>query len=240
VIRAVFFDIDDTLFSTTTFSARARRAAVEALAAHGLRMTPDDLYRELEEVIAEFGSNYEHHFDRLLQRLPRGAAEGVNRAILVAAAVRAYHDAKVEHLKPFDDVLPALRRLARAPLVRGVITTGLQVKQAEKLLRLGVYPLLTPSAIFISDQIGISKPNPKLFLRACAEVGAAPAECVHVGDHPGHDIDPANAAGMVSVLVRRNSKHANEPSRTAPRHSVADLTELLTLLAESYRVEFPA
>ena len=42
------------------------------------------------------------------------------------------------------------------------------MKQAEKIHRLGVYPFLSPGAVFISDTIGISKPNPKLWQRACA------------------------------------------------------------------------
>lgn len=240
MLKAVFFDIDDTLYSTTDFAALARKAAVEALRAHGVQMGSDDLYRELVEVIGEFSSNYEHHFDKLLLRLPREAWDGINPAILVAAAVAAYHDAKEPYLRPFPDVLPALRRLGPTPLVAGIITAGLPVKQAEKLIRLGVYPHLTPSAIFISDQIGISKPNPKLFLRACQETGVAPGEAIYVGDHAAHDIDPANEVGMISVLVKRGGKYAGVQGRTPPRHAVADLTELLTVLARDYRVELPS
>ncbi|MBI2898930.1 MAG: TIGR02253 family HAD-type hydrolase [Planctomycetes bacterium] len=239
MLKAVFFDIDDTLFSTTEFAALARRAAIEALRTHGVRMSAEELLREFQEVVAEFSSNYPNHIDKLLLRLPREATAGVNPAVLVAAAVAAYHDAKGPHLRPFPDVLPALRRLAASPLFRGIITSGLPVKQAEKLLRLGVYPLLTPAAIFISDQIGISKPNPKLFLRACADCGLEPSECAYVGDHPANDIDPANEIGMVTVLARRNTRHSNEPARTAPRHIVADFTELLTLLSGEYRVNVP-
>lgn len=239
MLKAIFFDVDDTLFSTTEFAAQARRAAMEALQSHGVKLPVEALVRELEEVISEFSSNYEHHYDKLLLRLPRGSSAGANPAVLIAAAVAAYHDAKHHHLRPFDDVLPALQRLAKTTLIRGIITTGLQIKQAEKLLRLGVYPYLTPTAIFISDQIGISKPNPKLFQRACAEIGVPPTECLHVGDHPAHDIDPANALGMVTVLVKRKSRHANEPARTPPRHSVSDLTELLTLLETEYKLAIP-
>ena len=45
----------------------------------------------------------------------------------------------------------------------GILTPGLQVKQAEKLVRLGVLPWLDPGAIFFSDQMGVSKPNPKIY-----------------------------------------------------------------------------
>ncbi len=234
-LKAVFFDIDDTLFSTTDFAEGARRAAVDAMRRRGLRLPAEHVMRELSEVISEFSSNYDQHFDKLLLRLPRRSFDGVNPAILVAAGVQAYHDAKPRRLRPFPDVPPVLERLARTDLVRGVITAGLAVKQADKLLRLGVYEFFTPTAIFISDQIGISKPNAKLFQRACEEVGVEPGETMHVGDHPTHDIDPANRLGMVTVLVRRG-RHGREEGKSRPRHELGSFKELLTILRKDYSV----
>lgn len=234
-LKAVFFDIDDTLFSTTEFAARARRSAVDNMRRHGLRLPTEHLLKELLEVISEFSSNYEQHFDKLLLRLPPRTFDGVNPAVLVAAGVQAYHDAKIRHLRPWPDVPPVLTRLARTELVRGVITAGLSVKQADKLLRLKLYELFTPTAIFISDQIGISKPNPKLFQRACEEVGVDPKETMYVGDHPLHDIDPANALGLVTVHVRRG-KHAPVEGKTPATHSVGDFRELLTILRKDYNL----
>jgi putative hydrolase of the HAD superfamily len=234
-LKAVFFDIDDTLFSTTDFASKARRAAVEAMRRRGLRLPTEHILRELQEVIAEFSSNHEHHFDKLLLRLPRRSWDGVNPAILVAAGVQAYHDAKFHQLRPYPDVPPVLARLARTDLVRGIITAGLEVKQADKLLRLGLYDYFTPTAIFISDQIGISKPNSKLFQRACDEVGVAPRETMYVGDHPTHDVDPANALGMITVHVRRG-KHAPEQGRTKPAYTLKNFKELLTVLRKDFNV----
>lgn len=231
----IFFDIDDTLYSTTEFAEKARRAAVDSLRRHGLRLPADHVLRELHEVIAEFSSNHEHHFDKLLLRLPRRSFDGVNPAILVAAGVQAYHDAKFRLLRPYPDVPPVLAKLARTDLVRGIITAGLEVKQADKLLRLGLYDCFTPTAIFISDQIGISKPNAKLFQRACEEVGVQPRETMYVGDHPTHDIDPANSLGMATIHVRRG-KHAPEQGRSKPTYELKDFKELLTVLRKDFNV----
>lgn len=234
-LKAIFFDIDDTLFSTTDFSDRARRAAVAAMRRHGLRLPKDHLLRELAEVIVEFSSNYENHFDKLLLRLPRGSFDRVNPAILVAAGVRAYHDAKNRLFKPYPDLPPVLKKLSRTDLTLGIITAGLQVKQADKLLRLGLYERFTSTAIFISDQIGISKPNPKLYQRACAEARVQPREAMYIGDHPTHDIDPANALGMVTVRVRRG-KHALENGRSRATYEISSFRELLTALRKDFSV----
>jgi putative hydrolase of the HAD superfamily len=232
-LRALLLDIDDTLYSTTAFAAMARRRSAEALHRLGVAYPVNLLLRELEEIIAEFSSNDERHYHRLLQRLPRRTFEGLNPAILIAGAVRAYHETKTR-LSPFPDVLPTLRRLARTDLIRGVVTAGLDIKQAEKILRLGVYEYLTPSAIFISDQIGISKPNPKLYRRACEELGVRPEEAVYVGDNPLTDIDPANDVGMITVLCRRGGKHEALRGRTRPRHTIRTFVELLRILEQHY------
>jgi len=235
-LRAVFFDIDDTLYSTSEFAAAARRAAVEAMIEHGLRMSADDAFAELGEVIAEFGSNYPHHYDRLLRRLPESALPSGNPAIVVAAAIGAYHDMKYTSLVPFPEAPGTLESLAtRTPLKLGIVTEGLEIKQAEKLVRLHLLQWIARDAVFISDQIGISKPNTKLYLRACAAVGARPQETMYVGDHPVNDVAPAKAIGMVAVRHRRESgKHAREEGTVKPDYEIRGLAELLPILKADF------
>lgn len=239
-LDAIFFDVDDTLFSTSEFAARARLASCEAMHAVGLKLEPAVLLAELEEVVAEFTSNYDHHFDQLLRRIPRRHYKGVNPAVITAAAVIAYHGTKQSELSPFPDAIALLEDLARLELVRGVISSGLSVKQAEKLLRLGVYPYLTPTAIYISEQIGINKPNVKLYRRACSDLNLRPARCMYVGDHPARDIDPANALGMVTVRLRRGGRHDKAGlGQSAARHEIRHYDELRALLVRDYGLALP-
>lgn len=235
-LRALFLDIDDTLYSTSEFAERARRNAMEAMIEHGLRLTVEQAMAELREVIAEFGSNYAFHYDRLLKRLPRHVLPKGNPAILVAAAVGAYHDTKYRSLFPFRDVPQVLATLReKTPLRIGVITDGLELKQAEKLVRLGIVRWLDPEAIFISDQIGISKPNRKLYQRACDVAGLPPAECMYVGDHPENDIAPARAIGMVTVRHRSSGgKHAGRDAPEAPDYEISTFHELIPILRDDF------
>ena len=236
-LRAIFFDVDDTLYSTSDFAHLARQRGIEAMRQAGLKVPREDLVRELNEVIAEFPSNYEHHYDKLLVRLPASTLEGVNPAVVVAAGVVAYHETKVRELKPYDDVLFALRRLSKTGVILGVITGGLAIKQAEKLIRLGVLKFLDPRAIIISDQVGFGKANPKLYLRACQETGVKPQEAMYVGDNPANDIDPPNEIGMITVRIHRDGKYAHLTSKTPPAHEINDLGELIDLLRDRYGID---
>jgi len=238
-LDAIFFDVDDTLFSTFEFAEKARWASCVSMHAAGLTLEPREIMDELREVVSEFTSNYDHHFDQLLRRIPKRHYKGVNPAILSAAAVVAYHDTKLRELTPYPDAIALLRDLAPLDLVRGIITNGLTIKQAEKLLRLGVYPFLSPTAIYVSEQIGINKPNVKLYRRACSDLNLKPARCMYVGDHPTKDVDPANALGMVTVRMRRGGRHDSVVGQTLPRHEVRDFEALRSILVSEYGLALP-
>jgi len=238
-LSAILFDIDDTLCATTEFAHRARLNAVRAMLAAGLRADEDHVVAELSEVISEFSSNYEHHFDKLLLRLPPEAHAHLNRALVVAAGVAAYHDTKFREWHPFAGVAELFRDLREVGVRVGIITHGWTVKQAEKLVRLELVPFLDPQAIFISDQIGISKPNPKLYASALRSMGVEAGRTMYVGDHPAHDINPPKSLGMIAVWARAAAKHSPGPKDATPDHVIDDFEDLRRLLRADYGLALP-
>ncbi len=229
-IKAILFDIDDTLYSTSRFADLARLNSVNAMIKAGLKYDVDQSMQELKEVIDEFGSNYEHHYDRLLLRIPKETYEGINPAIIVAAGIIAYHKTKNNSLKPHKDVTVTLKKLSKMGIILGIITAGLKIKQAEKLIRLGLLKYINPEAIFITDQIGIGKPNIKLYKYVCDSLGFPPQSCMYVGDNPITDIDPPNKLGMITVLHRRGGKYHNITGTTKPDYTITNMRQLLRIL----------
>lgn len=235
-LAAVFFDIDDTLYASTAFAQGARRSAVEAMVATGLDVPVDVAARELEDVVREFTSNYGHHYDKLVLRLAHHLRPGVHPSLVVAAGVVAYHR-RTEELAPFPDAVRLLDALARERLVRGVISNGFTVKQAEKLVRLGLHEKFSPGAFFVSEEMGVAKPQPRVFSLACEALGLDPRESLYVGDDPSKDVDPAHEAGLWTCLRRGVGKHAEAAARHAADFEVEDLEALLPLLRA--RFDFP-
>ncbi len=235
LLDVIFFDLDDTLYSTTSFADGARRNAIRAMILAGLRIEEDAGVAELAEVVAEFSSNYSDHFGRLINRLGPAAVGERNPAVLIAAGVVAYHRSKEAGLVILDDAKAALETLHAAGVRLGVISAGLQVKQAEKLIRIGALDYFDPTAIFFSDQVGISKPNPKIYAKACAYAGVEPERAMYVGDRPTHDVAPARAIGMKTVhYTGARGKYATQACDAAPHHALDDLLDLLLVLSDSY------
>ena len=234
-LRAVLFDVDDTLYSTTDFARRAREQSVRAMIAAGLALPFDEVMAELEEVVREFPSNFEAHYDSLLLRLPISASGQVNPAVIVASGVVAYHETKWRELSVSADALEELRRLAeRGDLVLGSVTSGVPVKQAEKLVRLGVLKYLAPNAIFFAEQMGYSKHNAKLYSQVCRVLGLPPGECLCVGDHPVRDVDSPKRAGVLTALYRGGGKYAREHGETEPDYVIQNFWDLLEIIERDF------
>ena len=236
-LRAVLFDVDDTLYSTTEFAARARENSVRAMIGAGLALPYEDVAAELDEVVREFPSNFESHFDALLLRLPTGACGQVNPAVIVASGVVAYHETKWREFSASADALEVLRSLSgKGGLRLGAVTSGVPVKQAEKLIRLGVLEHLEARAIFFAEQMGYSKHNPKLYVQVCRVLGLPPEQCMFVGDHPVRDVDSPNRAGLITVLYQGGGKYGGERGETDPDYAVQNFWDLSEIIERDFDV----
>ena len=95
----------------------------------------------------------------------------------------------------YADALPALERLRASGLVVGAV--GNTPIEAEELLR--------PHVDFVgsSARWGVQKPAAEFFARIAAEADLEPAAIAYVGDRVDNDVEPALAAGMAAVHIRR-------------------------------------
>ena len=120
----------------------------EAMIRVGLKMRKEPLMRELQEVISEFTSNYEAHFDKLLLRIPKHCYQGINTAILVAAGVVAYHETKIRELKQ-DGTNVVRGNLTELAAVRDrLIRDGALINSAAREGRFHLWRADDPAAPF--------------------------------------------------------------------------------------------
>ena len=235
-LKALFFDIDDTLYSSTDFANKARHQAVQAMVKTGLRIDEESLMGELLEVIREFGSNDDGHFDKLLQRLPPAAIPDGARQFVIMAGVIAYHQCKFRSFEPYADVLEVMRRLHERGLTLGVISAGVPRKQVEKILRLNLLPLFDCNRIFITEAVGIAKTNSKIYVNACRSADAIPSECGYVGDHPLIDIDIPHRIGMRTFFSRRGGKYETLVGDVEADHVIHNFWDLLDAIDREYEI----
>ena len=235
-IKALFFDVDDTLYSSTDFAANARRQAAQAMVKAGLKVDEETILQELDEIIGEFGSNDDRHFDKLLRRMPREAIPPGGKLFIIGAGIIAYHQCKFRSFSPYEDAREGMRRLHEKKLTMGVISAGVPMKQVEKIIRLNLLPLVDFNHIFITESVGIAKTNTKIYMHACRSVGAKPQECGYVGDNPLVDIDVPHRIGMRTFFSRRGTKYQNVPGSAEPDHVIHNFWDLLDILEKQYEI----
>jgi putative hydrolase of the HAD superfamily len=119
---------------------------------------------------------------------------------LFAGYLTHYEDA----WRAFDDVPEALAALAAAGLATAVLTNGSRGQQLRKLARTGLDGRVGP--VFTVDDLGVAKPHPEAFRRACSRWGYAPGEVLSVGDDHALDVLGARAAGLSAVHLDRHSR----------------------------------
>lgn len=97
-------------------------------------------------------------------------------------------------------------------------------------IKLDITPEIAPyfDHILVSGAFGRGKPDPSIFEHALAKVGYAPEDVLMVGDNPMTDILGAERAGIPSVWLNREQKAAHET--VAATHEIKNLKELLPLL----------
>ncbi len=106
-----------------------------------------------------------------------------------------------ERWRAYPDVVPALERLKERGLRVGVISNW-DGRLASLLGGLGLAGYL--DTLVCSAEVGLHKPDPRIFELACERVGVDPLRAAHVGDHHYADVLGATSVGMVPVLIDRH------------------------------------
>jgi HAD superfamily hydrolase (TIGR01509 family) len=129
----------------------------------------------------------------------------------------------------YDDVLPTLEALREEGYRLGVIANQpTQVRSA--LERDGLVPYFEVWGV--SEDLGLQKPDPALFVHALRTAGVEPEGAVMVGDRLDYDVRPARAAGMRTIWVLRGeAPDAPTPEQLAePDAVVRDLDGLARVI----------
>ena len=85
----------------------------------------------------------------------------------------------------------------------GLITNGPSSTQRAKIIQFDLARWFT--VLVVSEEFGVAKPDPAIFLHTANALASDPADCVMIGDNPDADIRGAQAAGMRSVWIQRSA-----------------------------------
>ncbi|MGD8415792.1 MAG: HAD family hydrolase [Pseudomonadales bacterium] len=189
----VLFDLDDTLLD--------RQASVY--------LYGEKFYEDFEPYISEGADDFLKAFVRLdgngyvpRDDFFRALARYIGRPEADPGAI-ADHFAEQAWTQPvtMNGAVEVLSNLQAQGVPIGVITNGGSFNQRKKLRNSGLETMV--DEILISEECGIRKPDPEIFLMACRRLGVSANDSWFVGDNPTADIIGANRVGCRTVWLKR-------------------------------------
>jgi HAD superfamily hydrolase (TIGR02253 family) len=220
MIKAIIFDIDNTLIDFISMKKAASAAAAKAMITAGLKDYPKDLADTLFSFYLGHGIESDDAFEEyLLQEY-----NAVNYRIL-AAAVNAYLKEKYLHLKPYPGVVDTLRALKEQGFKLGVVSDGLRLKAWMRLNGAGLDSYF--DAVVTYDDTGKRKPAKEPFLLICDQLEVKPEECLMLGDWPERDVQGGRLAGMKTCLAKYGQlRHATADYEIEDFPALLDIIDL--------------
>ena len=238
---AVLFDLDDTLFDhwACTRAALAslceRYPSLRGVPAGGLEREHARLLEELHlHVLAGRMTVDEARVERFGRLLAFAGESAGGEAAAGAAA--AYRGAYLGHWRPVEGALELLQAV-HGRAATGVVTNNVASEQRQKIAACRFEQHL--DAVVISEEAGVTKPDPRIFDIALERLGWPAAETVMLGDAWSTDIEGARAAGIRPVWFNRFGAASPDPSVTEI-HSLMPTSLVMSALFPSPESRVPS
>jgi 2-haloalkanoic acid dehalogenase type II len=225
-IRAICFDLDNTLWDVMPPLLRAEHAVYEFLKARYPKIPANltmEAMRAARERVMMSHPHMNHDFSFMRKQALRDhASEYGYPESLAEEAFEIFLHAR-NQIELYEEVLPVLELLRRKYRLFSASNGNADLK------RIGLAHLFERSVA--ARDVGALKPHAAVFLKVLEATGLEPREVLFVGDDPEHDVEGARRAGMHAVWVNRAGtawpSHFDPPPYSVK--SLHDLAELLSL-----------
>lgn len=198
MIKAVVFDLDNTLLDFNRMKEASVSAAAEAMMDAGLAGTREEIIKGIYEVYERKGIEAQDVFDCFLEeKLGR-----VDHRVL-AAGVVAYRRAKAGSMNLFPGARFTIVELLRRGIKLGILSDAPALQAWTRLAELGLHHYF--DAVVTLDDTGKRKPEPEPFRLILKKLGVEPTEAIMVGDWAERDMEGARRVGMKTAFARYGS-----------------------------------
>lgn len=192
MIKAVLFDLDQTLIDFLGMKRIASSKAAEAMIKAGLRL---DKRRAAKKLFDFYLQDIES--DTTFTRFIKQIDGKINHRIL-AAGINAYLKAKYDNLRTYSEVPSILKKLKKRFII-GIVTDAPKLKAWQRLNAIGLDDLF--DIVITLDDTKKKKPHALPFKTAIKKLKMKPDEILFIGDSPEKDIMGAKNAGMRTALA---------------------------------------
>ncbi|MBK9405076.1 MAG: TIGR02253 family HAD-type hydrolase [Ignavibacteria bacterium] len=223
MIKAIIFDLDNTLVDFMLLKRAAVDAAINAMIDAGLNVTFEKAKERINSIYDAEGIEYQQVFDHMLKEIL-----GKVDYKIMSAGIVSYRKAREAALKPYPLVLPTLIELMKMGLKLAVVSDA---PSKEAWLRLSYINFQHFFDVVITyDETRERKPSPVPFNMALKELDLKADECLMIGDWAERDMVGAKSVGMKTVFARYGDTfNTVNPESDYDINSISELVEIIKI-----------
>jgi len=217
-MKAILFDLDNTLIDFMKFKHVCIQAAIKALRNSGLKIP--NAKQQINSIYKKHTMEDNKVFQRFLK---------LNNALTpknLAIAVVAYRNARPKVLTSYPSTIPTLRRLKQRNLKLAVVSDAPEKKLWQRLVQANLHNFFQ---VVISTENYRQKPSKIPFKKALKLLNTKPEDCLFVGDHPVRDIQGAKKVGMKTCLANYGLLFK---TKVKPDYTIDKVSDLLKIISQ--------
>jgi putative hydrolase of the HAD superfamily len=226
MIKAIVFDLDNTLVDFMAMKNQAIEAAIHAMRDAGFQLSAEEIRRRIDAIYAERGIEFQNVFDQLLFN----EFSKIDHKIL-ASGIIAYRRAREAALVLYPHVYLTLIELMKMNLKLAVVSDAPGREAWLRLCYLNLHHLF--DAVVTYDDTQTRKPNPEPFVEVLKRLGVRAEEALMIGDWAERDVVGAAQVGMKTVFARYGDTFGTVMSHAD--YEVDDITQLIDIVRQLNR-----
>ena len=195
MIKAIIFDLDNTLLDFIKMKQFSVKAAITAMNEAGLAVNEEKAYQDIFDLYIEKGWENQQVFDDYLNQ----TVGKVSNKIL-AAGIVSYRRAREATLLVYPNVNKTLIELIKMGIKLAVVSDAPSREAWMRLYYLNLHHVFEP--VLTYDDTGVRKPSEKPFKMALDVLNVEPEEALMIGDWPERDVVGAKQIGMKTIFAR--------------------------------------
>jgi len=225
MIKAVIFDLDNTLVDFMAMKESAIEAAVLAMIDAGLKLSKEESKKEIYEIYEEEGIEDQRVFDKFLMKKLGSIDYRIH-----AAGIIGYRRAREAALVLYPHVNLALMELIKRGLKLAVVSDAPRLQAWLRLCQLNLHHIF--DIVITFEDTKKTKPAPEPFNKALEKLRVRAEETIMVGDWAERDIVGAKLLKMKTVFARYgdrfNTKHSGADYEIEDVMQILDIVDSLS------------
>lgn len=234
--KAILVDLDDTILDDSGNVQRAWQTVCGDAARDVAGLDPERLLGEIARERDWYWSDPERH--RRGRQDLRAASTSIVHAALISlghdrpdlarAIAHAYRDLRDAAVAPFPRAIETLAALGQRGFRLALLTNGAGPPQRAKIERFALTPYF--AAVFVEGEMGIGKPNERVYQMALEALDASPREAWMVGDNFEWEVVVPHRLGLGTVWIDRHGAGLPAGAAISPDYWIASFNQILPLL----------